>query len=67
MGAKRLTTEKQREALSGMKASFLSGKTPAQVDNYIDNNVTDLASAKAVIKLMAKAILYIAKHSNLVK
>jgi len=62
---KRLTTQTQRESISGLKASFLAGKTPEQVETYIDNNVTDLPSAKAVMKLMAKAILYLAKKQGL--
>ena len=33
--------------------------TPADVDNWIDANVTDLASAKELQKRMARAILYL--------
>jgi hypothetical protein len=29
---------------------------PAQIDTYIDNNVTDMSSAKEVLKILAKAI-----------
>lgn len=29
---------------------------PAQIDSYIDNNVTDLASAKAVLKILGRAV-----------
>ena len=35
---------------------------PAQIENYIDNNVTDLASAKAVLKILAKAVSAIGKR-----
>ena len=35
---------------------------PAQIDNYINNNVTDLASAKMVLKLLAKIVLVIARR-----
>jgi hypothetical protein len=30
--------------------------TPNQIENYIDNNVTDLASAKQVLKILAKGV-----------
>lgn len=36
---------------------------PAQIDTYIDNNVTDLASAKNVLKILAKAISAIGKEA----
>lgn len=36
---------------------------PAQIDNYIDTNVTDLASAKDVLKILTKAISAIGKQS----
>jgi hypothetical protein len=35
--------------------------TFAQLDNYIENNVTDLASAKIFMKLLAKAVLAVIK------
>jgi hypothetical protein len=38
--------------------SQLQGKTAAQVKTYVQNNVTDLASAKL---LLAKVLLYIAR------
>jgi predicted transcriptional regulator len=38
--------------------SQLQGKTAAQVKNYVQNNVTDLNSAKT---LLAKVLLYIAR------
>jgi len=31
--------------------------TPRQIDNYIENNVTDLASAKEALKLIAKLVI----------
>lgn len=39
--------------------------TPAQAETYIDNNVTDLASAKIVMKKMARAIIYLLKQTEL--
>lgn len=43
----------------------LAKLTPTQVDAYIDTNVTDLVSAKAVLKMMAKAMIRIAKKSGI--
>jgi hypothetical protein len=39
------------------KLQWLAGKTFAQVDNYIDNNVTNLAKAKIFLKILAKITL----------
>ena len=36
----------------------LKPKTPAELDDYIETNVTDLASAKDVLKIMAKVMVY---------
>lgn len=40
----------------------IANATPAQIDNYIDNNVTDLESAKDVLKLLAKFVILNAKN-----
>lgn len=61
MAVKRMTTPEQREQRAKIKASFINGLTETQVENYIDNNVTDLASAKAFLKKLAKVVLYIIK------
>lgn len=37
-----------------LKAHVILNATPTQIDDWIDNNVTDLASAKEVLKLLAK-------------
>jgi len=34
--------------------------TPAQIDNYIETNVTSLATAKSVLKMLAKAVSVLA-------
>ena len=65
MAIKRLTNSKQREGLVGIKTHILSKKTPEQINNYIDNNVTDLASAKEVLKKIANLLIYILKINNL--
>ena len=35
-----------------MKRNVIMTKTPAQIDAYIETNVTDLKSAKSVLKLL---------------
>ena len=37
-----------------LKRKAILNATPRQIEKYIDNNVTDLASAKEVLKLIAK-------------
>jgi hypothetical protein len=37
-------------------------KTPAQIGTYIDDNVTDLASAKKVLKGLAVAVGFLARR-----
>ena len=37
--------------------------TPAQIDTYIDNNVTNIASAKEVIKIIARALAVVSQES----
>jgi len=56
--------QKQTDAKAQIIASDLANKTYAQVDSYIETNVTDLASAKAVIKKMAKLMLAILKRQD---
>jgi len=34
--------------------SALAGMTPTAIDNYLDTNVVDLATAKSVLKVLAK-------------
>lgn len=40
-------------------------KTTAQIGAYIDSQVTDLASAKGVLKKMAKVIVMLARRTDL--
>ena len=39
--------------------NLLKGKTPAQAEDWIENNVTDLASAKDALKTIAKFLVAI--------
>lgn len=45
--------------------SALASKSPDQVKTWIDTSVTDLTSAKTVLKAMALAILYLARLAKL--
>lgn len=45
--------------------SILSGMTPQQLKNYIDNNVTNLASTKEFLKKLSNAVLLLAKRVRL--
>lgn len=46
-------------------ASPLNGITFAQVDTFVENNVTDLTSAKDILKKFGKAILLVNKRFGL--
>lgn len=39
--------------------SALDNMTPAQINAWIDTNVTDLASAKTVLKMLVKVAKYL--------
>jgi uncharacterized protein (DUF111 family) len=45
---------------ANQQARQLLKATPAQIDSYIETNVTNLASAKEVLKLLAKAVSVLA-------
>lgn len=40
-------------------ADKIQGLTPAQLDNWIDANVTDLASAKKALKVLGRSVLWL--------
>ena len=65
MSIKRLRSDKQRNAIKTIKESFINGLTTEQINTYIDNQITNLASAKAYLKKLSKVVLYLLKHSNL--
>jgi len=54
-----MTTDELNQVVS--KLEWLGGKTFQQVDTYIDNNVIDLQSARAFLKILAKVVLAILK------
>lgn len=54
--------KEDRQALvNDSMAEALFKARPDQINTYIDNNVTDLASAKAVLKILARAVSLLAK------
>ena len=42
----------------------LKSKTPQEAAQWVENNVTDLVSAKKVLKAMAKVITYILRNND---
>ncbi len=47
------------------KLSFLAGVTHENLDNWIDNNVTDFQSAKEALRKLAHVVLMLAKYTKL--
>jgi len=47
------------------KLSQLYGLTQAQLETYIDNNVTNLAEAKEFLKKLSAVVLWLVKQSRL--
>ena len=42
----------------------MKSRTPAQIEAYIDANVNNLAQARDVLKLLAKAVVLLLRHSG---
>jgi hypothetical protein len=57
--------QKQKDAKAQIKLSALANKTYQQVQDYVDDNVTDLASAKVVLKKLAVVSLALLKERDL--
>ena len=51
----------RRAANNEIGLSAISGMTYAQLDTYIDENVTNLAEAKQYLKKLSKVVLAIVK------
>lgn len=47
------------------KLSQLHGLTQQQLENYIDNNMTNLAQAKEIVKKLAAVVLWLVKQTRL--
>ena len=52
------------EAKSAIGLSDIASMTYAQLDTYIDNNVTNLAEAKTYLKKLSKVVLAMLKYQN---
>lgn len=50
-----------KKELAALRDQLLKA-TPTQIENYIENNVTDLASAKEVMKKMAVVLALLARR-----
>jgi len=47
------------------KTSTFKNMTPAEADQWIQNNVTDLASAKVALRKMSRVLMYLVRRSDL--
>jgi hypothetical protein len=52
------------DSKSKLKLSDLTGITYAQLDTYIDNNITDLPAAKVYLKKLSAVVLALVKKGN---
>lgn len=50
-----------KKELAALRDQLLKA-TPTQIENYIENNITDLASAKEVMKKMAVVLALLARR-----
>lgn len=53
------------EAKENLKLSNIAAMSYAQLDTYINNNVTNLAEAKTYLKKLSKVVLAILKYANM--
>ena len=54
--------DKQKDTLKkDAVLTALRTKSAAEIDQYIENQVTDLASAKEVLKILTKVIAYLTR------
>jgi len=59
------TSEKRKLAILVKSDPILHGLMTAdylQIDNWIDNNVTDLHTAREVFKRLVKIVVYLIRH-----
>ena len=61
-GDKPRSVQDAEDAKAYAPLAALANMTPAQVQSYIQANVTDLASAKAAIKTLAVAVGILARR-----
>jgi hypothetical protein len=53
-----------REVKEDLQVQNFLDKTPAQMNQYIENQVLDIESAKKIMKLMGRVLLVIARNVN---
>ena len=56
------TAAQHKDAKDAITLSNLAGMTYTQLDTYINNNVTDMASARVYLKKLSKVVLAILKQ-----
>jgi len=54
--------QKTEEALADYLTNALKGMTPNEAAQYVEDNVTNLASAKTAVKVMARIIVALATY-----
>jgi len=62
---KRILNEREQNILRESKLSNLSGLSKNQVDNYIENNIVDLDSAKEFLKDLSNVVRLLLRKTNL--
>lgn len=58
---------KERAARKKMLAHTFATATPEQAEAWVENNVTDLVSAKQALKLLATAVIYLRDYVRITK
>ena len=56
-------TAEQGERFTSLRDAIVNADH-SQIDNYIDANVTDMASAKAFLKKLTKVVVAIARQTD---
>jgi len=57
--------DKLTEKATIKNLELVKNLTPAEIDNYIDSNITDLDSTKAFLKNLTKVVLHLIEHLDL--
>ena len=56
--------QKRADAGTAYAASQLQNMAPAEAEAWVENNVRDLASAKQALKVLAKAVVCLARFAE---
>lgn len=60
-----IRTDKQKGVIQKINSSFIANLTEEQIDTYISNNITTLATAKTFLQKLSKVVLCLLKQTNL--